>query len=69
MRRGLLVLLLALLSCGKGPPDKPGVFVLGVDGMDPVILERLMKEGKMPNFKRMSESGSFSTCGNECRGP
>lgn len=60
----MLLSALALLSCG-GPerPDQPGVFVLGVDGMDPVILRRLIGEGKMPNFAKLAQDGSFQELG------
>ena len=40
-----------------------GVFVVGVDGMDPVILERLMDEGAMPNFAKLRAEGSFQSLG------
>ena len=67
MHRGLLLglsLLLAFQGCGKGAsPERPGVFVLGVDGMDPVILKRMMDKGEMPNFKRLAESGGFQDLG------
>ncbi len=59
MRARLLALLLLAASCAPTPPDKAGVFVLGVDGMDPGILQRLMDEGKMPNFARLARDGSF----------
>jgi hypothetical protein len=39
------------------------VFVVGVDGMDPVILERLMGAGEMPNFQALSREGSFKSLG------
>ena len=32
-----------------GKIDKK-VIVLGLDGMDPVILERMLGQGKLPNF-------------------
>lgn len=35
------------------------VLLLGIDGMDPNIVSKLMEEGKLPNFKRLSETGSF----------
>lgn len=35
------------------------VLLLGLDGMDPVLTRRMMDEGKLPNFKMLSESGSF----------
>ncbi len=53
-----------LLSCG-GPtgPDVPGLFVLGVDGMDPVITQRLISEGRLPNLKKLAETGAFQALG------
>ncbi|HET7751092.1 MAG TPA: alkaline phosphatase family protein [Terriglobales bacterium] len=35
------------------------LIILGVDGMDPQLLERFMAEGKMPNFARLTRQGSF----------
>ncbi len=43
--------------------DKAGVFVLGIDGMDPQILQRLMDEGKMPHFQKLAGEGSFQQLG------
>ena len=34
------------------------VFV-GLDGQDPRLTERMMKEGKLPNFQRLSDRGSY----------
>ena len=61
-RLRLLVLLL-VAGCAQAPAERPGVFVLGVDGMDPQILSRMMDEGKMPNFSRLAAEGSFQTLG------
>ena len=33
--------------------------VLGLDGLDPDLVEKWMNEGHMPNFKKLSESGGF----------
>ncbi len=44
-------------------PERPGVFVVGVDGMDPVILERLLARGEMPNFARLRDEGALQTLG------
>ena len=33
--------------------------VLGMDGMDPVLTERFIAEGKLPNLARMREHGCF----------
>lgn len=39
------------------------VFVLGVDGMDPVITQRLMNEGKLPNITALTNTGAFRELG------
>ena len=33
--------------------------MIGMDGMDPLLLQQYMDEGKLPNFKRLSEQGGF----------
>jgi predicted AlkP superfamily phosphohydrolase/phosphomutase len=52
----------SLLSCqrarGEGQNDKK-LIVLGIDGMDPQLLTKFMGEGKMPNFARLAQEGSF----------
>jgi len=70
MRRtpaALLATVLALAACGAEPPhvvpDRPGVFVLGVDGLDPVILDRLIEEGRMPHFAALARDGSYQRLG------
>jgi predicted AlkP superfamily phosphohydrolase/phosphomutase len=35
------------------------MIILGVDGLDPDLLTKFMAEGKMPNFARLAEKGSF----------
>jgi predicted AlkP superfamily phosphohydrolase/phosphomutase len=35
------------------------LIILGVDGLDPDLLTKFMAEGKMPNFARLAEQGSF----------
>jgi len=39
--------------------DAKKVMVLGIDGLDPKILQRFVDEGKLPNFARMIEEGDF----------
>jgi predicted AlkP superfamily phosphohydrolase/phosphomutase len=68
VRRALLALacgVLAFSACGseRGSPDRPGLFVLGVDGLDPVILDRLMAEGRLPHFARLAREGSYQPLG------
>jgi predicted AlkP superfamily phosphohydrolase/phosphomutase len=58
-------LALALSACGpqRAAPARPGLFVLGVDGLDPVILDRLMAEGQLPNFAELAREGSYQRLG------
>ena len=39
-------------------PFRKAIF-LGFDGLDPAIAERLMDEGKLPNFARLRDRGSY----------
>ena len=34
------------------------LIILGIDGMDPQLLERFMAEGKMPNFARLDRKST-----------
>ena len=35
------------------------VVILGLDGMDPGLATKLMREGRMPNFSKLAERGVF----------
>ena len=73
IRRALTALAAASLVAAAPAPidpanneavaDAPGVFVLGIDGMDPVILQRKIDEGSMPNFARLASQGTFQELG------
>ena len=39
------------------------VIVLGIDGMDPVLLRRFVERGEMPTFKKLIEQGYFGELG------
>lgn len=39
------------------------VIMLGLDGIEPTICERLMDEGQLPNMKKLMESGSYRRLG------
>ncbi len=61
------LVLAPLAGCRKGrPAGKPlrhprqRVFVMGFDGMDPTLAQRLMDEGKLPNLKALAEEGTFA---------
>jgi len=35
------------------------VVILGLDGMDPGMTTKLMREGRLPNFQKLAEHGVF----------
>ncbi len=39
------------------------VIVVGVDGMDPVLSETMMKNGELPHLSRLRDAGGFSPLG------
>jgi predicted AlkP superfamily phosphohydrolase/phosphomutase/Tfp pilus assembly protein PilF len=52
------LLVAAALACGRGEA-RPRVIVLGMDGMDPRVVDLLMAEGGMPHFARMRQEGAY----------
>jgi predicted AlkP superfamily phosphohydrolase/phosphomutase len=74
MRAGPIALVVALslsaglaaTGCRSGSDGKPvrrakqRVFVMGFDGMDPTLARKFMEEGKLPNLKKLSETGTFA---------
>jgi len=52
-----------LTSCNWNSAPSPNstrkMIILGIDGMDPAILTRMMDEGKLPHFKRLQTEGDF----------
>lgn len=40
--------------------------VIGLDGCSPLIMERLMDEGRLPNFSEMAESGAYRRLRTTC---
>ena len=69
-KRLRLVCLLAVCSAGLslllssqhargGAVGSRKLIILGIDGLDPDLLTKFMAEGKMPNFARLAEQGSF----------
>jgi predicted AlkP superfamily phosphohydrolase/phosphomutase len=36
------------------------VIILGLDGLDPRLTGQFMREGKLPNFQRLKETGTFA---------
>jgi len=51
-----------LLSCQPARAEWHGekrLIILGIDGMDPQLLQQFMREGKMPNFTKLAAQGDF----------
>ena len=49
------------LVTGQRPPHAAirRLVVVGFDGQDPVLTDRFMKAGDLPNFSRLAKSGSY----------
>lgn len=47
------------ITAVAAPKSAKKVLVLGIDGMDPLLLQQYIAEGAMPNFKRLVEIGDF----------
>jgi len=60
----VLILLAVLIIGGRmvsgSPNNKKKVIILGIDGMDPAITERLLNAGRLPNFAALSKKGIYA---------
>jgi predicted AlkP superfamily phosphohydrolase/phosphomutase len=50
----------------RGPSQIKRAIVLGLDGLDPKLTRRFMDEGKLPNFKKLADEGSFKPLQTAC---
>ncbi len=50
-------------SCDKANSTNPKVIVIGFDGMDPRLCERLMDAGELPNLAKMRAAGGYTPLG------
>jgi predicted AlkP superfamily phosphohydrolase/phosphomutase len=55
-----------LMNFGAGNPLTKKMLVLGFDGMDPGIVNRLMSQGQLPNMQRLGEKGVFTMMRSTC---
>ena len=55
----------SLLACNAGEAKTTGksVIVLGFDGLDYDLVQKLMAEGRMPNFAKLARQGHFQALG------
>jgi len=49
-------------SLGRKHPSRR-VVVIGADGMDPRLFERLLKDGRMPNMRALADRGGYAHLG------
>jgi len=66
MRKTIYILLAVCTLClpaAAPAQDVPAVVILGIDGMDPLLLQSFIDKGLMPNFARLIENGSFTPLG------
>jgi predicted AlkP superfamily phosphohydrolase/phosphomutase/predicted negative regulator of RcsB-dependent stress response len=55
----VLIVVAATLAAGCGrQDDRERVIVLGLDGMEPSVVERMIDEGTLPNFRRLRDGGA-----------
>jgi len=63
-RRPSLLLILAVLACMVPGCTSSGarsrVMVLGIDGVDPGVVDLLMSQGKLPNFAKLRQGGAYA---------
>ena len=60
---GAAVGLLGFPAIVRASPKTRACIVLGIDGMDPGLLARLLREGRLPNCRRLMETGCFLPLG------
>ena len=53
--------LIVAKASGAEPP--PRVIVIGFDGLDYDLLQKMMAEGRVPNFERLATTGTFDQLG------
>ncbi len=62
LRALALIAVASLLGCSSdssAPPPASRTVVLGFDGMDPVLAERWMADGSLPNFAKLAQEGDY----------
>ena len=57
---GVLVAASPFLNFAANTSSPGKMIVLGFDGMDPAIVNRLMKKGELPNMRKLARMGTFT---------
>ncbi|MBU3912393.1 MAG: alkaline phosphatase family protein [Candidatus Omnitrophica bacterium] len=55
----LYLTITGVIMSKKEPQFDKKVIILGFDGLSPEIIEPMMREGRLPNFSRLKEQGSY----------
>ncbi len=50
----------ALTRATRPTPLIKRLIVVGLDGQEPTLTDRFMREGKLPNFKKLADMGSYT---------
>jgi predicted AlkP superfamily phosphohydrolase/phosphomutase len=58
-RLAAMLLVLAAFATVAPADEARKVFVLGIDGFDPKLMERFIADGDLPNFERLAREGDF----------
>ena len=53
----------AFSSCHRNTNERPQLIILGFDGMDPRLCERLMNQGRLPRLAQLREAGGYRPLG------
>ena len=57
----------AFSSCHRDKNEHPQLIILGFDGMDPRLCERLMNQGRLPRLAQLREAGGYRPLGTRDR--
>ena len=57
------LVVLTFSSCRSKRSGHPKVIVIGFDGMDPVLCERLMDAGQLPHLDLLRKAGGYRRLG------
>lgn len=60
MSTGTILATAPFMNFGAGGKSGRRMLVLGFDGMDPAIANRLMQKGELPNLQRLAGRGGFT---------
>ena len=59
-RMAVLLVVSLLVSCAEDRSHETSLVMLAIDGMDPVLTQRWMDEGRLPHLKALAARGRFT---------